>query len=687
MYQAGCGVAHIKEQYIATNQSVDDSKSTTSATGVATTATPIDTSTNITTNSTTTISKSSVPTSTSTGPNTIRARTKEQLGLVDHTGNYKNSGVNMEDVQNVLVKEVMVSLRKHDYKFIEGTAEKGNKRAKGHKKKVTKKRSSAPMHCYQFLKSGACTFGDTCRYKHLNEQELKSLDDRTEAELTEKAEMTEGAKEVSVKKESSTSSTSTSTSASTSTSTSTTATTAPTTSTTATATTAATTTTTTTTNSTTTLPSPAPLFRERKAIDFRHKVYVGPLTTLGNLPYRRVMKGFGTDITCGEMAIAQNVLKGSKSEWALLRRHKCEDVFGIQVAGGDHRMMDRLAQVVENELSVDFVDLNMGCPLDFICGKGMGSKLMTRVKRVKDIVRCMSSRLSVPMTLKLRTGWSNDKPMADSLLHQVPLWNVELSQSRSGGPTIQAVTIHGRSRLQRYKNLANWDFIRKCSRDQEVGRTEMVNSTTASSLKNNLDDVPRAAVIGNGDVYSFTDWNRELASGELDTCMLARGALIKPWLPKEIKEQRHWDISANERLDVLKDFVRFGLEYWGSDASGVSRCRRFLLEWQSFLHRYIPLGLLERIPHQMNERPPRFICRNDLETMLASQDSRDWVKITELAGLPPPPADYKFTPKHRANAYANIDHQQQVASVSVLASTEQTQEEAPPPHKKMKLEK
>lgn len=132
--------------------------------------------------------------------------------------------------------------------------------------------------------------------------------------------------------------------------------------------------------------------------------------------------------------------------------------------------------------------------------------------------------------------------------------------------------------------------------------------------------------------------------------MIGRGALIKPWLFKEIREQRHLDPSSSERFEMLRSFANYGLEHWGSDTQGVENTRRFLLEWQSFLYRYVPHGLLECPPQRINQRPDTYVGRDDLETLMASPKCSDWVRLSEML-LGAVPDGYNFVPKHKANSF------------------------------------
>ena len=359
--------------------------------------------------------------------------------------------------------------------------------------------------------------------------------------------------------------------------------------------------------------------RERRRIDFTGKTFLAPLTTVGNLPFRRLCKTLGADITCGEMALATNLLQGQTSEWALLRRHPDEDCFGVQICGGYPDAMARCAQLVEEHCQVDFVDINFGCPIDCIVSKQAGSACLKRPQRMCDIVSVTSKILSCPLTLKMRKGFDEGEDVAHELIPRV---------SKAGA---SAVVLHGRTREQRYSRLADWGYIARCA-----------EAAVASEIQ----------LIGNGDVLGWEDHQRALSEAKVATTYVARGALIKPWVFTEIKESRDWDISASERLDIVRRFASFGLEHWGSDARGVETTRRFLLEWLSFAHRYVPVGLLEALPQRTNQRPPAYVGRSDLETLLSSPDPHDWISVTELV-LGPSPEGFRFTPKHKASSYGS----------------------------------
>jgi tRNA-dihydrouridine synthase 3 len=166
--------------------------------------------------------------------------------------------------------------------------------------------------------------------------------------------------------------------------------------------------------------------REKKTVDFKGKVYIAPLTTVGNLPFRRIMKDFGADITCGEMALCQNLLEACvvcqscvarmrgvlrrvvtgmhqsgryfvaiRARTCLASRLQYASLKGFMFSGSSilscggcyqgsqAAQMSRLAEVIESEVSCDFVDLNLGCPIDALNCKGLGAMMMGRPSRLR----------------------------------------------------------------------------------------------------------------------------------------------------------------------------------------------------------------------------------------------------------------------------------------------------------------
>jgi len=274
-------------------------------------------------------------------------------------------------------------------------------------------------------------------------------------------------------------------------------------------------------------------------------------------------------------------------------------------------MLSRTAEVLAKEIGsgnpngIDFVDVNCGCPIDLVFQIGAGSALLDAPTKLGKILIGMNRALGdIPLTVKLRTGVKDGRNTAHKLIPRLGQWGVN------------AATLHGRSRQARYVKMSDWNYIKFCADTLRAQTTD--------------DDLPPIPIFGGGDVYSSEDYWDRMDNYGVDGIMIGRGALIKPWIFSEIKERREWDISSRERLELIQKYAEFGLNHWGSDTIGVNTTRRYLCESLSFQHRYVPIGLLEVMPGRINDRPPAFRGRNELETLLASPNSSDWVKISEM---------------------------------------------------------
>ena len=330
---------------------------------------------------------------------------------------------------------------------------------------------------------------------------------------------------------------------------------------------------------------------EQRRAFFREVVALAPMATGGNLPYRRLCREFGAGLTCSEMVLADKLVKGG--ERPLLRHHESEDRFGIQFTGKHPEVMAAAATIAVDH-GARFVDLNFGCPIDLVVRRGSGAALLKKPGRLARLVEAVRAAVDVPLSVKIRIGFSDDK-----------LNCVEVAAAAVAAGA-DAVGIHGRTRAQRYRLSARWDLIDAAQRAV---------------------DVP---VLGNGDILTPWDLARRRGETGVRSFLVARGALIKPWIFRELATGEAWNPGVAERWAIMRRYCDFALEYFGDDAKGLARVERFFLWHLGFWNRWRPwteADFRAQLPDSLIQaRAPRVEGDGD-DALLASADEADHAVI------------------------------------------------------------
>ncbi len=259
---------------------------------------------------------------------------------------------------------------------------------------------------------------------------------------------------------------------------------------------------------------------------------LAPMAGVADRAFREICRGFGAAYTVGELTSSKGIVLGDRKSDLLLAAHEKERPFASQLFGSDPEIM---AKAAEKALaySPDFIDINMGCPAPkvAIAGKG-GSALMKDPKLAEEIVRKVAAVSTVPVTVKMRTGWDEDTVNA-----------VELAK-RVENAGAAAVTVHGRTRAQMY--------------------APPVDTETIAAVKSAV-SIP---VIANGDIFSAHDAAKMYEQTGCDLVMVGRGAMGNPWIFAEINalmssESLLPEPPLSEKLRVMLKQIELMTEYKG----------------------------------------------------------------------------------------------------------------------------
>lgn len=277
-----------------------------------------------------------------------------------------------------------------------------------------------------------------------------------------------------------------------------------------------------------------------------HPLFLAPMEDVTDIGFRMLCKRYGASMVYTEFVSAEALVRSVKSTVSKLTISDEERPVGIQIYGRDVESMVEAAKIVEDQAHPDVIDINFGCPVKKVAGKGAGAGMLQNVPLLLDITRNVVKAVNTPVTVKTRLGWSNDNLIITDLAEQL----------QDCG--IQALTIHGRTRAQMYTGSADWTLIGEVKRNPRI-------------------TIP---IIGNGDITSPEETKRAFEQYGVDAVMIGRATFGRPWIFKEITdylEGRGPDpaMTFNWMLDVLEEQLRINVERI-DEYRGILHTRRHL---------------------------------------------------------------------------------------------------------------